>query len=75
MRWWWWWGWAFANTRQERGLGAKNHETERDGSISGALCETVVEGDRGMWCGCAVEVVVGVGLCVRKREAGEGAGG
>jgi hypothetical protein len=31
MRWWQWWGCAFANARWERGLGAKNHETEHDG--------------------------------------------
>ena len=41
----WWWGRTFANTRQERGLGTKNHETEHNGSILGAPCEMTVEGD------------------------------
>jgi hypothetical protein len=75
MRWWWWWGCSFANARRERGLGAKNHETERDGSISGAPCETAVEGDGGRWWRGADEVGLGLGLRIRKREAGEGAGG
>jgi hypothetical protein len=30
--------------------GAKNHETERDGSISGVPCETAAEGDGERWC-------------------------
>jgi hypothetical protein len=60
---------------EERGLGAKYHETERDGSISGAPCEKAVEGDEGRWWHSVDEVVVVVGLRVRKREAGEGAGG
>ena len=78
LRWWWRWGSAFENMRQERGLGAKSHENEHDGSIWRVLCEIVpVEGDEGMWFGCEVEVVVVVvvGLCVCKHEAGEGAGG
>ena len=29
------------------GLGAENHETERVSSVSGAPCETVMEGDWG----------------------------
>ena len=32
-----------------------------------------VESGRGRWCGGADEVVVVVGRCVRKCEAGEGA--
>jgi hypothetical protein len=56
------------------GLGAKSDETERDGSVSGTPCETAVEGDGGRWWDEVDEVVVVVGLCVRKREAGEGAG-
>ena len=56
------------------GLGAKNHETEHDGSISGAPCKTTAEGDGERWWGGANEVVVVVGPRVRKREAGEGAG-
>jgi hypothetical protein len=55
--------------RQERGLGAKSHETKHDGTIWGAPCKTVVEGDGGMWCSCAVEVGVGVGLCIGKCKA------
>ena len=42
-------GAGHSQTQQERGLGAKNHETEHDGSISGALCETTVDGDGGRW--------------------------
>jgi hypothetical protein len=49
MKWWWRWGRVFANARRERGLGAKNHETEHDGSISGAPRETTAEGDGGRW--------------------------
>jgi hypothetical protein len=74
LRWWWEWGSAFANARQERELGAKTHETERDGSISGAPCEMEVEGDGGRWWDEVDKVRVAVGLCVRKREAREGAG-
>jgi hypothetical protein len=60
--------------RQERGLGSKSDETEHDGSILGALCETAVEGDGGRWwCGMD-EVVAVVGLHVCKHEAGEGLG-
>jgi hypothetical protein len=55
------------------GLGAKNHKTEHNGSVSGVPCETAVEGNGGRWWGCVNEMVVGVGLCVCKREAGEGA--
>jgi hypothetical protein len=58
--------------------GAKSDETEHDGSVSGVSCETAVEGDGGRWWDEVdkVVVVVGlcVGLCVRKREAGGGAG-
>jgi hypothetical protein len=74
MRWCWGWGCAFANARRERGLGTKSHETERDGSISGAPCEKAVEGD-GVRCrGGVDEMVVGVWPRVRKHEAREGAG-
>ena len=59
MRWIrWWWGSAFANTRRERGLGAKSNETKHDGSISGAPYETVVEGNRGRWWDEVDKVVV-----------------
>ena len=50
--------------------GAKSDETERDGSVSGVPCETVVEGDRGRWWDEVDKVVVVVGVCVRKHEAG-----
>jgi len=59
----------------ERELRAKNHETERDSSVSGAPCETAVKGDGKRWWGGVDEVVVVVELCVRKREAGKRAGG
>jgi hypothetical protein len=59
---------VFADMRQERGLGAKNTETEHNGSILGAPCETMVEGDGGRWWGRTNEVVVVVGLRVRKRK-------
>jgi hypothetical protein len=74
IRWWWWWGSAFANARRERGLGAKSDETEHDGSVSGTPYETAAEGDGGRWWDEVDRVVVVVELCVRKREAGEGAG-
>ena len=73
-RWWWWWDSAFANTRWKRGLGAKSRETERDGSVLGAPHENAIGGGGGRWCGCVVEMVVVVGLCARKREAGGGTG-
>jgi hypothetical protein len=56
------------------GLGAENHETERDSSFLGAPCETTVKGDGGRWWCGAGKLVVVVGLCVRKCEAGEWAG-
>jgi hypothetical protein len=57
------------------GLGAKHRKNERNSSVLGAPCETAVEGDGGRWwCGVGKLVVV-VGLCVRKCEAGEWAGG
>ena len=58
---------------RREGLGAKSHETERDGSVSGALCEMAVEGEGGRWWDEVDKAVVG--LCVRKREAREEAGG
>ena len=33
----------------EGGWGAKNLETEREGSVSGVPHETMVEGNEGMW--------------------------
>jgi hypothetical protein len=60
-----------SQTRAGEGPGAKSHKTERDGSVSGAPCETVVEDDRGKWWGGVNEVV---GLRVDKCEVGEGAG-
>ena len=56
------------------GAGGQNHKTERDGSISGTPCEMAVEGDGGRWWHGVDEVVAMVGLCIRKREAGEGWG-
>ena len=66
----------FANARWERGLGAKSNETEHDGLVSGAPCETTVEGDGRRWWDEVdkVVVVVVVGFCVCKHKAGEGAG-
>jgi hypothetical protein len=51
------------------GLGAKSDETERDGSVWGTLCKTAVEGDGLRWWDEVDEVVVVVGVSVRKREA------
>jgi hypothetical protein len=56
------------------GLGAENHETECDNSVSGAPCERTVKGDGGRWWCGAGKLVVVVGLCVRKCEVGEWAG-
>jgi len=67
-------GAARSQTRGRRGWGAKSDEIERDGSISGAPCKTTVEGDGGRWWDEVDDVVVVVGLCVRKCEAGGGAG-
>ena len=64
----------FANVRQEGGAGAKSDETERDGSVLGAPCETAVEGDGGRWRDEVDKVMVVVGLCIRKHERGGGAG-
>ena len=63
-------GSAFANARQERGLGAKSNESECGGSIWGVPCQMAVEGDGGMWCFCAVEAVVVVGLHIRETWGG-----
>ena len=46
---WWWWGCAFASARRGNRLGGKNHETERNGSISAVPCKLVIEGDGGRW--------------------------
>jgi hypothetical protein len=75
LRWWWWWGCVSANARWEVGLGAESDRSKRNGSIRGAPCQTAVEGDGGWWDEVDEVVVVVVGLCVRQREAGEGAGG
>jgi hypothetical protein len=56
------------------GAGGQNHKTKCNGSISGTPCETVVEGDGGMWWCGVDEVVVVVGLHIQKHEAGEGLG-
>ena len=56
------------------GLGAKSDETERNGSVSGTPCETAVEGDGVRWWDEVDKVVVVVGLCIRKCEAGGGLG-
>jgi hypothetical protein len=55
------------------GAGATSNETERDGSVSGAPCKTVVGGDGGRWWDEVDKVVVVVGVCVRKCKAGGGA--
>ena len=73
MRWWWWWGSAFTNARQERGLGAESNESERDGSIRGAPCQTAVEDDGGRWRGDVDKVVVVVRMRVRAPVREEGA--
>ena len=58
----------------ERGLEAKSHKTEQDGSVLGVLCKTAVEGDGGKcWCGVD-KVAVAVQSCVQQCEAGEGVG-
>jgi hypothetical protein len=72
--WWWWWGPLHLQMQGRRGLGAKSHKYKCDGLIWGAPCQMVMEGDGGRWCSCAVEVVVIVGLCVHKCEAGGGWG-
>jgi hypothetical protein len=71
-RWWWWWGCMFTNVRQERGLGAKNHETEHDGSILDTLCKMTAEGDGGRWWGGANKVVVVVGLAFANTRCERG---
>ena len=57
------------------GVKAKIAKLNRWGSISSAPSEMGVEISGGRWCGGADEVVVVVGRCVCKREAGEGAEG
>jgi hypothetical protein len=56
------------------GAGAKSDETERNSSVSGTPCETVVESDGGRWWDKVDKVTVVVELCVRKREPGGGLG-
>jgi hypothetical protein len=63
---------VFANARWKRGLGAKSRETERDGSVSGAPCETAVDGDGERWRAGVDEVVAAVRSCVRQHEGGRG---
>ena len=67
-----WCGGGGALRSQMRGLRAKTHKTERDGSVLGEPCETTVEGKGRRWWDEVDKVMVAVGLCVRKREAGEG---
>jgi hypothetical protein len=50
------------------GAGGQNHKTEHNGSISGVPCETAVEGDGGRWWHGVDEVVVVVGLHIRKHK-------
>ena len=61
--------------KREAGGGLGPNKTERDGSVSGTPYETVVEGNGGRWWDEVDKVVVVVGLCVRKWEAGGRAGG
>src|ERR1700734_3878497 len=75
MGWWWWWDVAFANASGRRGWGAKKPKLRCLGSISGAPSEVGVGSSGGRWCDGADEVVVVVGRCVPKREAGEGTEG
>src|ERR1700729_4091035 len=56
------------------GAGDKADEIERNGSISSAPCETTMEGNGGRWWDEVDDVVVVMGLCVRKCEARGGAG-
>jgi hypothetical protein len=42
---------VFVNARRERELGAENHKTEPDGSVSGAPHKTAVGGNRKRWWG------------------------
>ena len=56
------------------GTEAKFNKTKCDGSVSGALCKTAVEGNGGRWWDEVDKVVMVVDLCIRKREAGEGPG-
>ena len=60
--------------RWESRLGAKNHETEHNGSVSGAPCETAVESDGGRWLGGVDEVLVVAGSCVQQWKARQGVG-
>ena len=40
----WWWDVTFTNARRGRGLGPKNPKSSFGGSVSGAPCETAMEG-------------------------------
>ena len=58
-------------TQGGRGADGQNMKSSRLGSISGTPSETGVEISGGRWWGGVDEVVVAVGRCVRKWEAGE----
>ena len=65
----------FANARQEKVVKAKIAKLNCWGSILSAPLEIGVKISEGRWYGGAGEVVVVVGLCICKCEAGEGAKG
>ena len=52
------------NVRWESGLEAKNHKTERDGSVLGAPCAMAAVCNGGRWWGNVDEVLVAAGSCI-----------
>ena len=57
------------------GLGAKYPKLSHCGSVSVLTCHTAMEGGKGRWWGGFYEMMVVVGWCVCKHEAGKGLGG
>src|ERR1700676_5396624 len=62
------------NARWESGLEAKNHKTERDGSVLGTPCAMAAVCNGGRWGGDVDKVLAAAGACVRQREAGQAVG-
>lgn len=64
------WGGAIGRRAREGEVEAKTRKSSQRGSVSVAPIEMAAEGDVGRWWDSMDEVVVVVGLCVRKRETG-----
>ena len=63
---------AFVNTKQGRGLGAKNPKPSHSSLVLGLSCQTAVVGGIGCWWDCLCEAMRVVGLCIHKHKQERG---